>query len=51
MGKVKGRGVKAMWIDPRDGKTVEISKVARTGTQDFSTPAGWEDALLVIEAD
>ncbi len=40
---------KASWIDPRTGGPVSIGSVSRSGAAAFSTPEGWEDALLVIE--
>src|SRR5271157_546035 len=39
----------AFWIDPRDGKQEPIEKLSKTGLATFSTPEGWEDALLVLE--
>ncbi|MBN1419279.1 MAG: DUF4038 domain-containing protein [Planctomycetes bacterium] len=40
----------AFWVDPRDGRPLAIGVFPRTGTRSFSTPDGWEDALLIIEA-
>jgi hypothetical protein len=37
------------WIDPRDGKQKPIGTLQATGAPTFSTPEGWEDALLVLE--
>jgi len=37
------------WIDPRDGKQKPIGTLPATGAPTFSTPEGWEDALLVLE--
>jgi hypothetical protein len=42
--------VKASWIDPRDAHVVSIGTFATSGEQAFSTPDGWEDALLIVEA-
>lgn len=39
----------AFWIDPRNGDEVLIGTFANTGVRNFTTPEGWEDALLVIE--
>lgn len=39
----------AFWIDPRTGGSVAIGRFANRGQQSFETPAGWEDALLVLE--
>lgn len=46
---VSGKTVSTFWIDPRNGKPKPIEGVARTGVQSLTTPAGWEDAVLVIE--
>lgn len=41
--------IKAFWVNPKTGETLAIDKVSSTGTQSFTTPAGWEDAVLVME--
>ena len=41
--------VKASWIDPRSGESTPIGRFAKAGRRSFSTPAGWEDSLLVLE--
>jgi hypothetical protein len=46
----RGNAVKAFWVDPRSGDQVSIGSVSRTGVQSFSTPEGWEDALLILES-
>ncbi|HKI19293.1 MAG TPA: DUF4038 domain-containing protein [Isosphaeraceae bacterium] len=45
-----GNAVKALWIDPKSGDRTLIGTFPNTGQQPFSTPAGWEDALLILEA-
>ena len=40
----------AFWIDPRTGKPSRRTTHAASGQQQFATPDGWEDALLVLEA-
>jgi hypothetical protein len=51
LGKLGARKTaKAIWIDPRDAHEVPIAEVPTTGSHSFSTPDGWEDALLVVEA-
>ena len=45
-----GSQVNAFWIDPRDGHQEPIGKLSNTGVHSFTTPEGWEDALLVLEA-
>jgi hypothetical protein len=42
--------VSAFWIDPKTGDLVSIGGFPRTGVQSFSTPDGWEDAILILEA-
>jgi len=41
---------KAFWIDPRTGKSAFIGTVPNSGVGQFTTPEGWEDALLVLES-
>jgi hypothetical protein len=48
--KVAGGGAEAFWIDPRSAEPLAIGRVAIRGEQAFTTPKGWEDALLVVEA-
>jgi hypothetical protein len=50
MSKLAGTEAEACWIDPRSAESVAIGRVAKGGEQAFSTPEGWEDALLVLEA-
>jgi hypothetical protein len=45
-----GEHVKALWIDPRSGREQSIGSFPTTGVHSFSTPEGWEDALLILEA-
>jgi hypothetical protein len=44
-----GKGANASWIDPRTGRSTAIGTVPTTGVREFSTPEGWEDALLILE--
>lgn len=41
--------VDACWIDPVTGKQTRIGRFSNTGTQSFTTPPGWEDAVLLLE--
>jgi hypothetical protein len=50
MSKLAAPRVRARWLDPRTGEAASAGWFGNTGTQSFSTPAGWEDALLVLEA-
>ncbi len=45
-----GKTADASWIDPRTGESMPIGHFSAVGEQSFSTPAGWEDALLIVEA-
>jgi hypothetical protein len=45
-----GKKVKAFWIDPKTGDSVSIGRFSNAGVQTFSTPDGWEDALLIAES-
>jgi hypothetical protein len=42
--------VRALWIDPRTGESVTAGSFSNAGIASFSTPDGWEDALLILEA-
>jgi hypothetical protein len=50
MGKLAGKNVQAFWVDPKTAESTEAGRFTNAGVQSFSTPAGWEDALLVLEA-
>jgi hypothetical protein len=41
--------VSARWLDPRTGDATPAGSFSNTGVRSFSTPAGWEDALLLLE--
>jgi hypothetical protein len=48
--KIRSAGqANAFWVDPRTGKQESIGKLATDGVHSFSTPDGWEDAVLVLE--
>ena len=50
MNKIAAAEANTSWIDPRTGDSRPFCTFAATGVKDFSTPDGWEDALLVLEA-
>ena len=51
MGKLTaGNQAKASWIEPATGKSVAAGTFPNSGVRAFSTPDGWEDALLILEA-
>lgn len=45
-----GGVIEAVWIDPRSGQSVPAGRLPNIGVGSFSTPEGWEDALLILEA-
>jgi len=48
MNKLAAGKVAARWIDPRTGDSIPAGSFTNTGTPSFSTPANWEDALLIL---
>jgi hypothetical protein len=40
----------AFWIDPRNGHRISARDFATGSVLRFTTPEGWEDALLIVEA-
>jgi len=50
MNKISASRVNAFWVNPKSGDTVAIGEEANTGVKAFTTPARWEDAILVVEA-
>jgi hypothetical protein len=47
--KIAGAKVTARWIDPKTGTATTAGSFSNTGTQSFTTPEGWEDAILILE--
>ncbi len=47
---LEGPRVSALWINPATGESGAIESYANTGVQSFTTPAGWEDSLLILES-
>ena len=45
-----GKNIKAFWINPETGKSVTIGNFKNNEVKSFSTPEGWEDSLLILEA-
>lgn len=50
LSKITAAKVNVAWLDPRTGEAVPLKQETNTGTKTFSTPDGWEDALLLLEA-
>jgi len=51
MAKLCGANVSAFWINPATGDVLGAGAHHNAGQQSFSTPDGWEDALLVLRAE
>ncbi len=49
LGKLSGPSVSGFWCDPRSGEETPIEPLTNQGAKRFSTPEGWEDALLILE--
>jgi hypothetical protein len=45
-----GSVVEAFWIDPKTGETSSIGNYRNAGMPFFTTPTGWEDAILWLAA-
>jgi hypothetical protein len=45
-----GKQARAEWINPASGAREPAGMFARTGTEAFTSPPGWEDAVLFVEA-
>jgi hypothetical protein len=50
MGKLNAPRVNVFWVNPITGDPKPVSQESNTGVKSFSTPDGWEDALLILEA-
>ncbi len=50
MDKMAAAGVSAFWVNPKTGDAAPAGTFPNSGQRSFSTPDGWEDALLVLEA-
>jgi hypothetical protein len=49
LSRLAGRRSEGFWIDPRSGEPLPVGRFANLGERTFATPAGWEDALLVVQ--
>ena len=49
MDKTVAAKVDARWIDPKTGNATAAGSFSNTGTRSFSTPEGWEDAILILD--
>ena len=48
--KIKSRKVNIFWINPETGDKVEVGRFRNKEVKSFTTPDGWEDALLILKA-
>lgn len=52
MGKITAAArAKVFWVDPRTGDSLSVGSFPATGLRSLSTPDGWEDAIVMLEAD
>jgi hypothetical protein len=50
MSKIAAGPVNVFWINPTSGDSLPVGSFPNTGVKSFSTPEGWEDAILIFEA-
>jgi hypothetical protein len=50
LNKIAAAKVNLFWVDPKSGNEVRIGHEANVGVKFFTTPEGWEDAILILEA-
>lgn len=50
MNKLSAAKNNAHWVNPKTGEATPIGQQSNTGVKEFTTPDGWEDALLILEA-
>jgi hypothetical protein len=50
MNKIASAKVNVSWVNPKTGVATPIGHEANTGVKAFTTPEGWEDAILILEA-
>jgi hypothetical protein len=49
LSKLSGARVRGFWCNPQSGEETAIEPLTNKGVKLFSTPEGWEDALLILE--
>ena len=50
MDKIVAAKVNARWIDPKTGNSTAAGSFLNEGTHSFSTPEGWQDAILILDS-
>ncbi len=48
--KITAKKVNIFWINPKTGDKVEVGRFRNKEVKSFTTPDGWEDALLILKA-
>ncbi|MGA2030644.1 MAG: DUF4038 domain-containing protein [Thermoguttaceae bacterium] len=47
--KIAAAKVNVFWVDPRTGDGTRMEQQSGTGVSAFTTPEGWEDAILILD--
>jgi hypothetical protein len=50
LGKLSAPRVNVFWVNPINGEAKPAGQEPNAGVKSYSTPEGWEDALLILEA-
>ena len=50
MSKLNAPKVNVFWVNPITGEQTAVRQESNKGVKSFTTPNGWEDALLILEA-
>ena len=50
LAKLSGPRISGFWFNPQSGEKTPIEPLTNKGVKRFSTPEGWEDALLILES-
>jgi len=48
--RIDSEKIKASWADPTTGLRTEMGNFDNEGIRSFSTPEGWDDAVLILES-
>ena len=49
LSKLNGARLRGFWCNPQSGEETAIDPLTNKRVKAFSTPEGWEDALLILE--
>jgi hypothetical protein len=50
LSKLNAARVNVFWVNPITGEATPMGQESNAGVKSFSTPEGWEDSLLILEA-